>query len=128
MFKSHPWVIEIRCRKGIILKRNDQSCNWNVGKYEEKNHTRGTAKQFVINGGTFYLKSTSNWTTGLFYYCTPIINGGVFKADCDRIIFGNSWNARDLQIKGGYFQKPLGTSYEGDNHVPTFQYPSGWIS
>ncbi|MBC8544693.1 InlB B-repeat-containing protein [Bianquea renquensis] len=86
----------------------------------------GTAKQFVINGGTFYLKSTSNWTTGLFYYCTPIINGGVFKADCDRIIFGNSWNARDLQIKGGYFQKPLGTSYEGDNHVPTFQYPSGY--
>lgn len=86
----------------------------------------GRTKQFVINGGTFYLKSSENWTYGLFYYCTPVINGGVFKTDGDEIKFGNSWNAAEIKFNGGYFEKPLGKSNEGDNHIPNFQYPSNY--
>lgn len=86
----------------------------------------GQSKQFVINGGTFYQKTTENWTTMLFYWCTPIINGGVFKTDGAKITIGASWNAAQPQINGGYFQTPFNLSLEGDNNKPVLRYPSGY--
>ncbi len=85
-------------------------------------------KQFTINGGTFYLKSTSNWDIGRFYYCkTPVINGGVFKTDGTALSFAAAWNAGSaVTFNGGYFSAPLRQSTNADNTTPTFKFPSGY--